>query len=89
VLRDEACQRIKKKLFLLELWRPFGEAVVKSRERRSGTDIVQIGTNRVDTPIRWNFTNIETDVFRWTGETLERDGVTWRVEGDFYARRVQ
>jgi hypothetical protein len=56
--------------------------------RRSGQDIVQIGTHQDGTPIRWNFTSITPAAFHWTGEALEPDGSTWRLEGEFIARRV-
>jgi hypothetical protein len=57
--------------------------------RRVGNNIVQIGTHRDGTPIRWNFTEITPNSFHWTGEALEADGATWRLEGEFYARRIQ
>jgi hypothetical protein len=54
----------------------------------SGEDIVQVGA-RNGTPIRWMFTEITPDSFRWTGEVLEADGATWRLEGEFLARRMR
>jgi hypothetical protein len=57
--------------------------------RRIGKDIVQVGTHKDGTPIRWNFTAVTPNSFRWTGEALEPDGVTWRLEGEFIARRVR
>ena len=57
--------------------------------RRSGSDIVQVGRHADGTPIRWSFTEITPDSFRWTGEVLEPDGTTWRLEGEFRARRVR
>jgi hypothetical protein len=56
--------------------------------RWSGKDIVQIGARTNGTPIRWMFTQITPDSFRWTGEVLEADGHTWRLEGEFLARRT-
>jgi len=56
--------------------------------RRVGENIVQIGAHQDGTPIRWNFTAITRDSFRWTGEALEPDGVTWRLEGEFHASRI-
>jgi hypothetical protein len=35
------------------------------------------------------FTEITPDSFRWTGEVLEADGATWRLEGEFLARRMR
>lgn len=57
--------------------------------RRSGKDIVQIGALPNGSPVRWIFTEITPDSFRWTGETLQPDGKTWKLEGDFRARRVK
>lgn len=56
--------------------------------RRSGKDIVQIGTHADGTPIRWSFTEITPDSFRWIGEALAADGETWTLEGEFRARRI-
>jgi hypothetical protein len=55
--------------------------------RRIGSDVVQIGTHADGTPIRWLFTEITPDSFRWTGEALETDGRTWKVQGEFRATR--
>ncbi|MFP3567761.1 hypothetical protein [Paraburkholderia sp. SIMBA_030] len=55
--------------------------------RRVGDALVQIGTHADGTPIRWNFTDITKDAFRWTGVALAQDGVTWRLEAEFHARR--
>jgi len=55
--------------------------------RRSGKDLVQVGTHANGTPIRWIFTDITPDSFRWVGEALEADGNTWKLETEFRARR--
>jgi hypothetical protein len=55
--------------------------------RRIGADIVQVGQFPDGTPIRWMFTEITKDSFRWTGEALDNDGKTWKLQGDFRARR--
>jgi hypothetical protein len=55
--------------------------------RRIGDALVQIGTHADGTPIRWNFTDITRDAFRWTGVALAPDGVTWTLEAEFHARR--
>ena len=57
--------------------------------RWSGKDIVQLGARANGTPIRWMFTQITPDSFRWTGEVMEADGHTWRLEGEFLARRTR
>jgi hypothetical protein len=53
---------------------------------RRGSEIVQEGTFPDGTPIRWTFSEITGDAFRWRGERLEPDG-TWRLQVDFHARR--
>jgi len=55
--------------------------------RRIGEEIVQVGRHSDGTPIRWNFTERTPDSFRWTGEALQPDGKTWKLEGEFRARR--
>jgi uncharacterized damage-inducible protein DinB len=57
--------------------------------RRVGNDVVQIGRHADGTPIRWSFTEVTPDSFRWIGEALDPDGRTWSVQGEFRARRRQ
>jgi hypothetical protein len=76
----------------LEAWRvtwvnPAQGARSELVGRRVGKDIVQLGHHADGTPIRWMFTEITNDSFRWTGEALEADGKTWKMQGDFRARR--
>jgi hypothetical protein len=56
--------------------------------RRSGADIVQLGTHGDGTPIRWTFTDITPRSFRWLGDALQSDGVTWKREAEFHATRI-
>lgn len=55
--------------------------------RRIGAEIVQTGARADGTATRWRFTEITADSFRWIGEALELDGKSWKVEGEFRARR--
>jgi len=55
--------------------------------RKIGNEIVQIGTRIDGTPTRWRFIDITPQSFRWIGEVLEPDGKTWKIEGEFQARR--
>jgi len=57
--------------------------------RWSGRDIVQVGRHADGTPIRWIFTEISPDSFRWIGEALEPDGRSWRLEDEFRAKRMR
>jgi hypothetical protein len=77
----------------IQAWRiswsnPAGDHHEQQVGRRVGNDIVQIGTGADGTPTRWTFTDIADDSFHWLGEALELDGRTWRLEGEFYAKRV-
>lgn len=64
------------------------ELIGRWSEGRSGKEIVQVGTHSDGTPIRWIFSEITPDSFRWTGEALDTDGKTWKLQGEFRARRV-
>ena len=57
--------------------------------RRIGKDIVQIGARADGTPTRWRFTEITQDSFHWIGESLNPDGHTWKLEGEFRAKRIR
>lgn len=57
--------------------------------RRIGKDIVQVGARADGTATRWRFTEVTTDSFHWIGEALELDGHTWKLEGEFLARRIR
>ena len=57
--------------------------------RKIGNDIVQIGARADGTPTRWRFTEITSDRFHWLGEALSTDGTSWRLEGEFLARRLR
>ena len=56
--------------------------------RRRGNQIVQEGRFPDGTPVRWTFSEITDDSFRWRGERLERDGKTWRLQVEFRGRRT-
>lgn len=57
--------------------------------RRSGPDIVQLGTRADGTLTRWRYTEITPDSFHWLGEALNSDGETWRLEGEFRGTRIR
>jgi hypothetical protein len=77
----------------IKAWRitwinPAGEHVEQQIGRRVGDEIVQIGHRPDGTTTRWRFTEITKDSFRWLGESLNADGATWTLEGEFRARRM-
>lgn len=57
--------------------------------RWHGKDILQEGTSSRGNAIRWSFTDITPESFRWLGERREPDGRTWRLQADFHARRLK
>ena len=57
--------------------------------RWSGKDVVQVGARANGTPTRWTYTEITPDSFHWLGEALQPDGKTWKLEGEFRARRIR
>ena len=56
--------------------------------RGRGDDIVQLGTTGSGETVRWSFTEIADDSFRWLGEISTDGGETWRLQAEFRARRV-
>ena len=56
---------------------------------RKDDDIVQVGARIDGTATRWRFTEITADSFHWIGESLDVDGATWRLEGEFRCKRMQ
>lgn len=55
--------------------------------RRKGGDIVQEGRDSDGNRMRWVFTEIKQDSFRWYGERSHDDGKTWRLEAEFFGKR--
>jgi hypothetical protein len=68
---------------------PAGDHFEQQIGRRSARDIVQIGLRSDGTPTRWSFTEITRDSFHWLGESLQADGSTWTLEGEFRAKRMR
>jgi hypothetical protein len=79
---------------LIQAWRvTWINPVTGSRDeligRWHGINVVQMGAHSDGTPIRWIFTEITPSSFHWIGEALESDAKTWKLEGEFRARRMQ
>jgi len=75
-----------------KLWRvtwsdPASQLSLQLEGRRQGADIVQLGL-RGGRPIRWVFTEIQPQSFRWQGHSLKDDGATWALEVDIQFRRT-
>jgi hypothetical protein len=60
--------------------------------RKQGDNIVQLGTSPEGRPIRWSFSQITQNSFRWRGETSRGSSAmkeaSWRLDLEFFARRV-
>ena len=67
---------------------PVSDHEERQTGRRVDTEIVQIGARLDGTPTRWRYIEITANSFRWIGEALEPNGETWKVEGEFKARRL-
>lgn len=71
------------------LWSdPLKQYYTRQLGRADGKDILQLGKLEDGTPIRWRFTEITPDSFRWLGEVSPDDGASWRLQADFRARRA-
>jgi len=57
--------------------------------RREGGNIVQLGKSPDGNLIRWSFSQITADAFRWRGEVSADAGKTWRLSVEFLARRAR
>jgi hypothetical protein len=68
---------------------PAGNHRAEQIGRWSGKDVVQIGARSDGTTTRWRFTEITPDSFHWLGEALQPDGKTWKLEGEFRAKRIR
>jgi hypothetical protein len=78
---------------LIQAWRVTWINPVTGRDeligRWQGKDVVQVGAHADGTPIRWTFTEITPESFHWIGEALQPDAKTWKIEGEFRARRIR
>lgn len=75
-----------------DLWRvtwndPASGQRIDLEGRAQGNDVVQLGI-RAGRLIRWTFSEIHRDSFRWQGHALEDDGSTWRLEVDIRFERL-
>ncbi len=67
---------------------PVSQTYLTMIGRKQGGDIVQLGKGAGDTLIRWSFSEITPDTFRWRGEVSADDGASWRRNVEFLARRA-
>jgi len=77
----------------LEAWHilwsdPLRQYYSRQLGRAQGNDIVQIGKNDAGMPLRWSFTDIKQNSFRWLGERSLDDSKSWQLQAEFRARRA-
>ena len=71
------------------LWSdPLRQFYARQIGRARGQDIVQEGSDASGTPIRWTFTDITPNSFRWLGERSDDGGRTYWLQAEFLATRV-
>jgi hypothetical protein len=71
------------------LWSdPVRQYYTRQIGRKQGNDIVQVGALG-DLTLRWSFTDITPDSFRWVGERSTDGGKTWALQSDYRATRVK
>ncbi len=67
---------------------PLRQYYARQIGRACGGDIVQDGKNNAEEAVRWSFTEIAADSFRWLGERSRDDGTSWQLQAEFSARRA-
>jgi hypothetical protein len=71
------------------LWSdPLRQVYTRQIGRARGEDIVQEGKDDAGAGVRWSFTAIKPNSFHWLGERSPDGGATWRLQVEFFARRV-
>lgn len=75
----------------IDAWRvfwnnPMQQYYVALIGQASGKDIVNLGKGHKNRDIRWSFSEIRSDSFRWTGENKLEDG-RWFMDCDIRATR--
>ena len=78
----------------IDAWHIFWSDPLKQFHRRQlgrarGSDIVQEGKDDTGADVRWSFTEITPNSFRWLGERSPDGGASWRLQAEFLVRRVQ
>jgi hypothetical protein len=72
------------------LWSdPLKQVYRRQIGRARGSDIVQEGEDDTGAAVRWRFTEITPDSFRWLGERSRDRGANWQLQAEFLARRVK
>ena len=71
------------------LWSdPLRQVYRRQIGRACGNDIVQDGKDDDGNAVRWSFSEITPNSFRWRGERSFDAGATWQLQAEFFARRT-
>lgn len=71
------------------LWSdPVKQYFTRQVGRAEGGRIVQAGKEDSGAPVRWSFSDVTGNSFRWLGERSDDGGATWRPQIEFLARRT-
>ena len=71
------------------LWSdPLKQYYTRQIGRAAGNDIVQEGRAENGDIIRWRFIERTNDKFRWLGERSDPSGNNFKLQAEFFARRV-
>ena len=72
------------------LWSdPLRQVYTRQIGRAQGKDIVQHGKNDAGDAVRWSFSEITPDSFRWRGERSRDNARSWQLQAEFFARRAK
>ncbi|MFF5290847.1 hypothetical protein [Paractinoplanes globisporus] len=66
---------------------PLGRVTKLTGRAADDGGIVQEGTQTDGRPIRWLFTEVTAESFRWLGYISDDEGETWRLEQEMLAKR--
>jgi hypothetical protein len=67
---------------------PLRQYYTRQIGRAQGVDIVQLGKTNSGVVVRWSFTDITPDSFRWLGQRSLDGEATWQLQAEFRARRL-
>ena len=71
------------------LWNdPLKQYYTRQLGRAQGDRIVQVGDFGDGVHLRWSFSDIAPDSFRWRGERSTDAGATWQLQAGFRVRRT-
>ena len=72
------------------LWSdPLRQVYTRQIGRAHGDGIIQDGKNDAGEPVRWSFTEITPNSFRWRGERSRDGSASWQLQAEFFARRAE